>query len=176
MSERVVNILGVGNPLMRDDGVGVAAAEALTRRELPSWLHVYDAGLAVTDVLGGLDPGDPLIVIDAFRAGGEAGSIYQADLDDLVLAEDTLVGQMSLHEISVAPALRMESLSGRSFENVTVFGVEPGDVDWGMGLGPAVAARLETLVEAVLECARRVFYDHAGSATEPCTAAGECQS
>jgi len=171
-----VNILGVGNPLMRDDGVGVAAIEALAQRELPPWLRIYDAGLAVTDVLGGLDPADPLIVIDAFRAGGEPGSIYQADLNDLVLAEDTLVGQMSLHEISVVPSLRMEALTGRSFENVTVFGVEPGDVDWGMGLGPAVAAKLDTLVEAVLECARRSLRDHAGSVTKQCTADGDSQS
>ena len=173
MSERRVNILGVGNPLMHDDGVGVAAVEELLRRERPEWLHVYDAGLAVTDVVGGLDPADPLIVIDAFRAGGEPGSIYQADLKDLHLAEDTLVGQMSLHEISVAPSLRMESLTGRSFENVTVFGVEPGEVDWGMGLSEAVAAKLETLIDAVLDCARRALDDRAGCNAEPCTAVGE---
>ena len=168
-----MNILGVGNPLMRDDGVGVVAVEQLLQRELPAWLHVYDAGLAVTDVMGGLEPGDPLIVIDAFRAGGEPGSIYQADLKDLPLAEDTLVGQVSLHEISVVPSLRMESLTGRSFENVTVFGVEPGEVDWGMGLSEAVAAKLETLIDAVLDCARRALDDRAGCNAEPCTAVGE---
>jgi len=165
LPDRTVTILGVGNPLMRDDGVGVAAVEALGGRALPPWLSVVDAGLAVSDVLGRLDPADPLIVIDAFCAGGEPGSIYRASLEDLALAGDTLVGQMSLHEINVVPALRMEALIGRVFQDVTVFGVEPGEVDWGTGLSPAVAANLNTLIEAVLACAHE--------AARPCTAVGE---
>ena len=60
LSERDVNILGVGNPLMGDDGVGPAAIERLGARGVPRGVHLWDAGLAVSDVLGMLDPADPL--------------------------------------------------------------------------------------------------------------------
>ena len=151
MSEAHVNIIGVGNVLVGDDGVGPAAAEELMRREPGQGVCVYDAGLAVSDILGRLDPDVPLIVIDALRTGGRPGSVYQARLEELSLIEGTLSGCLSLHEISVLPALRIEALTGREFADVTVFGVEPESAEWGQGLSAPVAAALEPLVDAVLE-------------------------
>ena len=151
MSEASVNIIGVGNTLMGDDGVGPAVAEALDGRALPEGASVYDAGLGVSDVLGALDPEVPLIVIDALRAGGRPGSIYQARMDELSLVEGTLSGCLSLHEISVLPALRIEAMTGREFKDVTVFGVEPESARWGDGLSPKAAAAVDSLAEAVVE-------------------------
>jgi len=151
LSEAHVNIIGVGNVLVGDDGVGPAAVEELIRRGLPEGVCVYDAGLAVSDVLGGLDPEVPLIVIDALRAGGCPGSVYQGRLDELSLIEGTLSGCLSLHEISVVPALRIEALTGRQFKDVTVFGVEPESAEWGDALSPPVAAAVDPLVTAVLQ-------------------------
>jgi hydrogenase maturation protease len=148
-----VNILGVGNTLMGDDGVGPAAVERLAARGVPAHVRLHDAGLAASDVLGRLDPDDPLIVIDAVCAGGPAGAVYQVDVD--ASAAESLPGTaISLHELSVAPALAMEALTGRVFSNVTVFGVEPARVAWGEGLSPAVASVLDRLVDAVLDHAR----------------------
>jgi len=148
-----VNIVGVGNVLMGDDGVGPAAAEALNNRALADGVCVYDAGLAVSDILGGLDPQVPLIVIDAMRTGGRPGSVYQARLGDFwhSLVEGTLSGCLSLHEISVLPALRIEAMTGREFKDVTVFGAEPESTNWGDGLSPTAAAAAEMLADAVVE-------------------------
>ena len=153
MSDATVNILGVGNTLMGDDGVGPAAVERLAARGVPAHVRLHDAGLAASDVLGRLDPDDPLIVIDAVRAGGPAGAGYQVDVD--VLVGEGLPGMaVSLHELSIVPALEMEALTGRVFSNVTVFGVEPARVAWGEGLSPAVASALDRLVDAVLDHAK----------------------
>jgi hypothetical protein len=56
---------------------------------------------------------------------------------------------MSLHELSVLPALKMEALAGREFTDVTVLGVEPGAVGWGQGLSAATAGAMEKLLDAV---------------------------
>ena len=155
MSDATVNILGVGNTLMGDDGVGPAAVERLAARGVPAHVRLHDAGLAASDVLGRLDPDDPLIVIDAVRAGGPAGAVYQADVDPGAPGAESLPGTaISLHELSVVPALEMEALTGRVFSNVTVFGVEPARVAWGEGLSPAVASALDRLVDAVLDHAK----------------------
>ncbi len=149
---------------MGDDGVGVAAIEALQRRGVPSNVELMDAGLAVSDVLGSLDPTDPLIVIDALRTGGEAGTIYKARLEDLSLREGSLSAAISLHELSVLPALRMEAMTGRRFTHVTVFGVEPEQVAWGEGLSPSVEQGLEKLVESILDHVRKLTQEHLVSA------------
>ena len=150
MSDSIANVIGVGNILMRDDGAGPAAA-AMVEAGAPPGVHVWDAGLAVGDVIGTLDPEVPLVVIDAVRGGGEAGSIYRVDLDEYSPFDEAGGAMMSLHEVSVLPALRMEALSGRRFRKVTVFGIEPELVEWGEGLTGRVAAGLERLVEAVFD-------------------------
>ena len=153
MFDATVNIVGVGNTLMGDDGVGPAAVERLAARGVPAHVRLHDAGLAVSDVLGQLDPDDPLIVIDAVRAGGPAGAVYQVDVDALA-GEGLPSAAVSLHELSIVPVLEMEALTGRVFSNVTVFGVEPARVAWGEGLSPAVASALDRLVDAVLDHAK----------------------
>ncbi len=160
MFDVTVNIVGVGNTLMGDDGVGPAAVDRLAARGVPAHIRLHDAGLAASDVLSRLDPDDPLIVIDAVRAGGPAGAVYQVDVDPgapapLGPGAEGLPGiAVSLHELSVVPALEMEALTGRVFSNVTVFGVEPARVAWGEGLSPAVASALDRLVDAVLDHAK----------------------
>ena len=155
MPERRVNIVGVGNTLMGDDGVGPAAVEAMAARaDLPEAVCLHDAGLAFSDVVGSLDPDDKLIVIDAVRVGGRHGTVYQARVDDVWAEAFNAATGISLHEISVMPALRIEALTGRTFRDVTVFGVEPGLVAWGQGLSPPVAGALEKLIKTVFLYAR----------------------
>ena len=171
LSERDVNILGVGNPLMGDDGVGPAAIERLGARGVPRGVHLWDAGLAVSDVLGMLDPADPLIVIDAVRAGGRAGDVHRIRLDVLALDAPGARHMLSLHDVSVVPSLQMEILSGRVFADVTVFGVEPGACGWGNGLSPAVADALEHVVDEILTHVRNEPAAHEPAASEPAAAA-----
>ena len=155
MSESRVNIVGVGNTLMGDDGVGPAAVQAMAARDdLPAAANLYDAGLALSDVLGGLDPDEALIVVDAVRAGGAPGAAYRFAVDDLWADGAGPGGGLSLHEISVVPALRIEAVTDRAFSDVTVFGVEPGEVACGVELSPPVAGALETLIDAVFRHVR----------------------
>ncbi len=151
LSEGRINILGVGNTLMGDDGVGTSVIEALGTRELPANVRLYDAGLAVSDVITLLEPEDRLIIVDAMRGGGVAGDVYRGRLDEMDVSRGSAQGAISLHEVSVLPALTMERLSGREFRDVTIFGVEPGAVEWGEGLSEAVASSVGRVVEAVLE-------------------------
>ena len=151
MRRTPANVVGVGSTLMSDDGVGPAAIARLSARGVAAGVELHDAGLALSDVLGTLDPSVPLIVVDAVRGGGPPGTIYEVRLDSgtrEVVGADRMT---SLHELSVLPALRLEALTGRVFADVTVFGVEPEKLEWGEGLSPAVDAALDKVVDAVLK-------------------------
>ena len=150
MSSVSVNIVGVGNVLMGDDGVGPEAVARLAAHRLPPGVAVHDAGLAVGDVLCRLDPAEALVLIDAVEGGGPPGTVYRFGWDVLAPAPAEGTGPMSLHDLSVGPALQLEALAGRVFADVTVFGVEPAVVAWGEPLSPAVDAAVGRLVAHVL--------------------------
>ena len=172
LPDRAINIVGVGNTLMGDDGVGPAVVAALRRRDLPAAVRLFDAGLAAADVLSTLDPDDPLIVIDSLRAGGKPGATYRARLSDVDWASAGGAGT-SLHELSVLPALRMETLAGREFQDVTVYGIEPAVLNWGEGLSPTVRRAVDRLADTLAE--RFDAPDKAPCPLSEGNATGECR-
>lgn len=150
--------------LMGDDGVGVAAVEALRRRGLGGRAELIDAGLAFSEVLCDLAPARPLVVLDAVRGGGRPGTVYRLTADEL--GAGSLSAAVSLHEVNVLPALRMEALAGREFTDVTIFGVEPAVIEWTEQLSPPVAGAVEKLVDAV-----RLYLDERADGPQPAQAA-----
>jgi len=158
---------------MGDDGVGPAAIERLRAVGMGDGVRLYDAGLAVSDVLCELDPDDPLIVVDALRLGGRAGRTCRILLTDLrdQAAESGVA--VSLHEMSVLPTLRMEELIGRRFRQVIVFGIEPKVLEWGEGLSPEVDEAMGGLVEDVCECAQELLENQRAAASCRGAACGE---
>ena len=142
-------IVGVGNTLMGDDGVGPAAVEAFGRAGLGNEAELIDAGLAFSEVLCDHDPSRPMVIIDAVRGPGEPGSIYKLTPEELDGAKGSLASAISLHEVNVLPALQMSALAGRCFDDVTIFGVQPEKVEWGEGLSPAVRRAVKDLVRTV---------------------------
>jgi hydrogenase maturation protease len=133
-------IAGVGNLLMRDDGVGVHAIREL-QRDPPPGVSVLDIGTAVMAALPYLERASRVLVIDAVRAGGRPGSIYLFNGRDA----DGGTPPASLHSIGPLEAVRR--LCGEEGPDITVLGVEPDIVDYGMELSPAVKAALPDVVE-----------------------------
>jgi len=150
LSDARVAIVGVGNLLMGDDGLGPRVIAFLKARGLDARAELRDAGLAFGEVLCEIEPEWTLVVIDAVRGGGEPGSIYRIDPADIDGQTGTLTQALSLHEVNVLPILRMEALAGRAFRDVTIFGVEPERVDWSEELSPTVSRAAEKLVELIV--------------------------
>jgi len=138
-------ILGLGNLLLSDEGVGVHAARALAERELPAGVSVVEAGTAFLDVLPDIEKADRILLIDAMEGGGAPGSVYRVPFDQCV-HPDMLA---SLHGFDMSRVLFMAG-NTRAPE-VTVFGVEPARIEWGTEVSPAVARVLPALQEVILK-------------------------
>lgn len=141
----------VGNLLMGDDGAAIHAARELELRAAGRF-DVADAGTSLSDVLLAAPSYDRLILVDAISRGGPPGSLCEARIaDPQWLARQA--APVSLHDLGVGEALWQAQLAGKLPREVWMVGIEPGRVEWGIGLSPAVQAALPRLIERVCELA-----------------------
>jgi hydrogenase maturation protease len=139
-------IIGVGNLLMKDEGIGIHAVKALQEVDLPPHVELIDGGTS-PDLIAYTRAGDKIIIIDAAKAEGEPGTIYRYRPEDLVAGKGTLT---SAHEMGVVENLKLMELSGTEPRETVIIGVEPKEIDWGTELSPELQERLPDIVKAVL--------------------------
>jgi len=142
-------ILGIGNLLLCDEGVGVHVARALQREQLPENVITLEVGTAFLDALPEIELADRIIIVDAMEAGHAPGTVYRIPFEDCA-KRDMLV---SLHGFDLSRAIY---LAGReSAPEAVVIGVEPSRIDWGIDLSPKIQEMMPSIIEAVkVEIAR----------------------
>ncbi len=142
-------ILGVGNLLLRDEGVGVHVISALRDRELPDDVELWDGGTASFDLLDTLAGRRQVIIIDAVRTGSEPGTIFRFTPEDISASREQVT---SLHQVGLLEALTVaEHLLDSAPQEVIILGIEPKEIDWGLELSPEVEAAVPKVIELVME-------------------------
>jgi hydrogenase maturation protease len=136
-------VLGLGNLLLRDEGVGVHAAHALMRAGVPKQVTVLDIGTAILDALPQLEKARRVIVIDAIKADGAPGSVYRIPFEECARKETIA----SMHGFDLARVLALTRR--KAPPEVIVLGVEPLEIAWSLDLSPPVQEALPFLVDAV---------------------------
>ncbi|MFH1169854.1 MAG: HyaD/HybD family hydrogenase maturation endopeptidase [Chloroflexota bacterium] len=142
---RVV-IIGVGNLLLTDEGIGVHAVMALQKAGLPPDVRVIDGGTS-PDVITYCEAGEKLIIIDAMQAGYEPGTIYRLHPPDLALVSEDKV---SAHQLGVIQSLELMKLAGREPPETVIIGVEPQTMDWGTELSATLREKLPEIITTVI--------------------------
>ena len=140
-------VLGVGNELLKDEGVGIHVARALSGEALNDAVEVIEGGTAL-DVLPGEWPIDKLVVVDAVRGGCEPGAIYRFSIGEV---EPESSKMTSLHELSLFDGLALSEVSGIRPQETIIIGIEPKDVDWGMELSTEIQERMPEIIRIVLQ-------------------------
>jgi hydrogenase maturation protease len=142
-------VLGVGNLLLSDDGVGVHTIQRLQEvARLPEGVQVVDGGTSGLDLLHYLEGVSHMIIVDAVETGQAPGTLMRIT-GDQVPAYLSL--KMSPHEIGLPDMLFAAKLRDLYPEEVVIWGVQPATTGVGLDLSPPVAAQLDVLVEKVLE-------------------------
>ncbi len=144
---RVV-ILGVGNILLTDEGVGVHAVNQLVARyRLPPEVDVIDGGTSGMDCLDQVSGADHLLIADAMRSKQEPGTITRLSGDQIPAFFKT---KISPHQVGVCDMLATLNFHGLMPKNIVLIGVEPKSFDTAMELSPEIAARLSAVVDALV--------------------------
>ncbi len=149
-------ILGLGNVICGDDGVGVAAVERLAREyELPEGVEALDGGTLGLSLLHFAADADDLLLVDAIRADAPAGTLVRLEGDAVAPA---VRERLSVHQIGVADLLEGLRLLDAYPRRVTLLGLVPETLELQVGLSPAVAAGLPDLVSEVVGEVGRLGY------------------
>ncbi len=144
-----VLILGIGNILLRDEGIGVRAIEELEcRYTFPPEVELVDGGTCGLELRDAIGRRDLLLLIDAMRNGGPPGTAYRLDGDEVPAHFHT---RISPHQLGISDLLATLTLTDSLPARIVLFGVEPGDISTGLGLSQEVETGMEKVLQAVYE-------------------------
>ncbi len=139
-------IVGIGNILLADEGVGVRVVERLRSIPLPDTVELVDGGTAGADLIDILADRDKVIVIDAVDLGTTAGTLYRLTPEQIEASVDSL----SLHQLGLAETLKMVKLMKKPLGEVIIFAVQIGSIEPSLNLTPSVSAVVESLILQIL--------------------------
>lgn len=140
-------VLGVGNILLRDEGVGVRVVEAMQAVEIPKGVELYDGATAGFDLLDVLADRRKVIIVDAVDGNAEPGTVFRLTPEDLMPRDGQCA---SLHDMGVLETLELVKRLGIAPEEVVIIGIKPKELSWGLELSPEIARVVPEVIELLL--------------------------
>ena len=142
-----LTVLGLGNELMGDDGIGIRVVRALREQVLPDDVELIDAGVGGLNLLNAIEQAEAILAIDAAEMNLPPGSYRWVSPEQL---RDSQGPFLSLHDTSFAETLW---LAERFFNRppTTILAIQPDKVERRMGISPLLAEKLPELVHAVCD-------------------------
>lgn len=145
-------VLGLGNVLCGDDGVGPAAIHQLQRQyESPPNALVLDGGTLGLSLLPLLEDAETVLIVDAVRSDAPPGTFVRLDGDEVAPA---VRDRLSVHQVGVADLMDGLRLRGLEPSRMILLGLVPATMELCLGRSPAVEAAIPALVERIVEEAR----------------------
>lgn len=145
---RVV-VLGVGNILMSDEGVGVHAVTALADQyDIPDEVEIIDGGTSGMDCLDRIAEADLLLIADCMRSKDKAPGTITRLADDEINA--WFKTKISPHQVGLSDVLAACCFHGISPKRVVLVGVQPESFETCMNLTPTIAAVLPQVIERLV--------------------------
>lgn len=143
-----VLVLGIGNILLGDEGIGVRVVEALLARfRFPEDVQVVDGGTAGMGLLDLIAGQSHVIIVDAVINGAAPGSIVRLEGDDVPIG---FRQRTSPHSLGLGDVLALLTVLDQAPQQIVVIGIEPAEMDYRIGLSTVVTSRLDVLVDAVI--------------------------
>ena len=140
-------VLGLGNILLGDEGVGIRAIERFQERyQVPEYVEVLDGGTSGLDLLPVLRPGSALIIVDAIKPENHPGFMLRLEGIEV---PSYLSAKLSPHQIGLPDLLATAELLDRMPSKLVLLGIEPKDLELGVRLSPELEALLDDLAEKV---------------------------
>ena len=148
MQEPTITIMGLGNILLMDEGVGVHAVKAFQQQyNVPDYVEIVDGGAAGLDLLPFIDGREKLLMVDAVNFDREPGYID-------ILQNDAIPAKFgvkaSLHHLGLMDVLSIVKLSDTSPKDICLIGIQPKSMELGLDMTPEIWDKINALVERMV--------------------------
>ncbi|MCP5365319.1 MAG: HyaD/HybD family hydrogenase maturation endopeptidase [Hyphomicrobiales bacterium] len=144
---RSVLVLGLGNILLTDEGIGVRVLQTLrSRYHLPAGVDAIDGGTAGMDLIDLIAGYDDLIVIDAMETGDPPGTVRR--LADHELSR-FLKQKLSPHQLGFTDVLAFLELMDKAPQTITMIGIQPASLDLGLEISPSLSSEVNSYADLV---------------------------
>lgn len=144
----MILVLGIGNLVMSDDGIGVMVVQLVGKRyRFPGHVTILDGGTLGLDLLPRIEEAQRLLIVDAVQTGAAPGTLVRLTGEQIPLA---LESRLSPHQIGLRDLLNVSSLLGHAPVETVLWGVQPESIEMALGLTPPVQEQLEPLAGMVL--------------------------
>jgi len=151
-----VLVLGMGNLLLEDEGLGIRALELLQQRyEFPAGVELLDGGTTGMGLLDDMSRREHLLVLDACQTGDPPGTLVRLAGDEVPVYFDM---RISPHQLGLSDVLATLELSGEKPADVIVLGLVPQSLEMSLELSGLIAEQLDTLVGAAVTELERLGY------------------
>jgi hydrogenase maturation protease len=155
-------VIGVGNPLMGDDGLGVAAVQRLRGWRFDPPVQVIDGGTWGMNLLPFIEDAERVLFLDAIDVGAPPGTAIVLERDEIPRALAN--NKVSPHQVDVREVLALSELRGTLPDAVAAIGLQPSVVELGTSLSPELDPRLDEMLDAAAE--RLALWGHRLVSTE----------
>ncbi len=153
-SRKYLLVLGVGNILLTDEGIGVHAVNDLSKEDWPEGVEFLDGGTCTQDMYYLFHGYEHLLVLDVVHGGKEPGTLFLLDEQDLVQNEKQ---RLSLHDIDLLDSLKMADLTGKR-PVLRIVGIQPKDMTtWSMEMTDDLKAVFPKFKDLVRQEIRRII-------------------
>ena len=147
-------VLGIGNILLGDEGVGVHTVWQMQRMALPPDVEAVDGGTSGADLIDVIADRRKLIVIDAVKADVPAGAVFRFGMDELI--EQRRNSTISLHELGLLETLMMARQLDCLPKEIVIFGIVPKTIEPGLDLTPKIYDASRRVIGLVFqECGKK---------------------
>jgi hydrogenase maturation protease len=148
-------VIGLGNPLMSDEGIGVLLEQQLARKLQGQKLsdskniEFHDGGTGGLNLLYKIENRDKVILIDCAKMGEPAGTIRRFTTDQVRSIKK--LGHFSLHEVDILKVLDLAAQLDAAPGEVIIFGIEPASMELGPNVSKTLAGQVDTYLATIIE-------------------------
>ena len=135
VKKKDILVLGIGNTMLKDEGIGVRVAEKMMEMSLPPEVEVMDGGIKGLDLLYYIEGRKKVIVVDAVKAGAPPGTLFRFTDNDIAAKKGVM---RSAHGIDFSDVIAVAGFTGTKPDEVVFLGVEPYDLSVSMELSPKI--------------------------------------
>jgi hydrogenase maturation protease len=148
MQEPTITVLGLGNILMSDEGVGVHVVNEFQKRyQTPDHVEIVDGGAAGLDLIPFIEGRERVLMVDAVNFDREPGFIDTLENDEIPIR---LTQKASMHHLGLMDVLCIVRMSGNMPRELCIIGIQPKSLELGIDMTPEIWDKQEALIERLV--------------------------